>query len=86
MGVSLLEFPCRFPVKAMTRAERGATAAVLEAVRRHAGEVADDVVTVRSSRNGHYLSVTVVIEAVSREQLDAIYRDITAMDAVVMAL
>jgi len=40
----------------------------------------------RSSSGGKYVAVTVVIEATSREQLDAIYQDLTADERVVWAL
>jgi len=40
----------------------------------------------RPSRTGKYLSLTVTIRAVSREQLDAIYREISAHPLVAMAL
>jgi putative lipoic acid-binding regulatory protein len=41
---------------------------------------------VRDSRGGNYLSVTVTIRAESRAQLDAIYRDLTGDERVLMAL
>lgn len=41
---------------------------------------------IRPSRNGRYLSVTVTVRAVSQEQLDAIYRELSSSEAVLMAL
>ena len=52
----------------------------------HAGLHADGGVSVMPSGAGNFLSVTVVIEAVSREQLDRIYQDLTDCDQVLMAL
>jgi len=88
---SPLEFPCRFPVKAMTRAPDPASDAdpvkqVVAAVENHTGRLDSDAVRVRDSAKGNYLAVTVVIQAESRDQLDAIYRELTAMDEVVMTL
>jgi hypothetical protein len=40
----------------------------------------------RPSRHGKYLSLTVVINARSREQLDALYQDLCDHPAVVMVL
>jgi putative lipoic acid-binding regulatory protein len=40
----------------------------------------------RSSRGGKYVSVSVVIEAGGRAQLDAIYDDLTADEKVLMRL
>lgn len=81
-----MEFPCRFPIKAMTRAGEDAVGQVIDAVERHAGSLPTDAVTLRSSRNGNYTAVTIVIQAESREQLDAIYYELTSLDVVEMAL
>ena len=83
---TLLEFPCRFPIKAMGRAAEGFEALVIEMVRRHAPDLDEAMVSVRESRGGSWVSVTVVIEARSKAQLDAIYRDLSAHEQVVMAL
>ena len=41
---------------------------------------------VRTSGDGNFLALTYVVTAQSREQLDAIYRELTACKAVLMAL
>ena len=83
---SLLEFPCRFPIKAFGAAEEDFDSLVLSLVRRHAPDLSDSTVRKRLSNGGRYMSVTVTINATSREQLDAIYRELTAESRVVMAL
>lgn len=83
---TLLTFPCEFPIKAMGRAGADFDAVVVEIVRRHAGDLREGAVTVRASSGGKYQSVTVVIEATSRAQLDAIYLDLNACDQVMMVL
>lgn len=83
---SLLEFPCDFPIKAMGAAGIGLDATVAAIVRRHVDDLPETAVQVRESRAGKYVSVTVTIRATSREQLDAIYRDLSACEQVVMAL
>lgn len=84
----LLEFPCRFPIKAMgaASAEADFAALVVEIVARHAPGIDETAVSVRSSAGGKWMSVTVVVEAQSRDQLDAIYQDLSAHELVVMAL
>ncbi len=79
-------FPCRFPIKVMGRADPGFKPLVIDIIRRHAPDLEDTAVSIRKSRGGTWVSVTVVIQAVSRAQLDAIYRDLTADDRVVWAL
>ena len=82
----LIEFPCAFPVKAMGRNEDAFEQTVVEIVRRHAPDLGEGAVTTNASRNGRFLSVTVTVNATDREQLDAIYHDLTACAAVLMAL
>ena len=59
---------------------------VLELIGRHAQPLADEPVKVNPSAAGNFVSVTVVIEADSQQQLDAIYQDLTDSDWVLMAL
>ncbi|EXJ17230.1 YbeD family protein [Imhoffiella purpurea] len=83
---TLLEFPCRFPIKAMGKAESGLETAVIEIVSRHAPGFDDAQISTRPSRGGKWIAVTVVIEAHSKPQLDAIYQELTAHELVVWAL
>ena len=81
-----LEFPCTFPIKAMGLSGTDFDLLVVEIVARHAGQVHEGAVTARPSSNGKYVSVTVVIQAQSKQQLDAIYSELTAHERVLMAL
>ena len=83
---TLLKFPCRFPIKAMGRAEDDFDALVVEIVRRHVPDLKESAVKTRSSRGGRYLSVTVTIEATSKAQLDAIYQALTDNERVLLSL
>ena len=83
---SLLEFPCRFPIKAMGRQSDQFEATVLELVGQQASLLEDEPVKVTPSGAGNFVSVTVVIEAQSQQQLDAIYQDLTDSEWVLMAL
>ncbi|KAA6187384.1 DUF493 domain-containing protein [Thiohalocapsa marina] len=83
---TLLEFPCRFPIKAMGPADSDLEAVVVEIVRRHAPGLVEDAVKVRASSGGKWLAVTVHIEATSKTQLDAIYRELSAHELVAYAL
>ena len=85
-GDTLLKFPCRFPIKAMGRAGIGFDDLVIEIVRRHAADLDETQVTIRESRAGNWIAVTLVIEATSKAQLDAIYSDLSAHEHVVWAL
>ncbi len=86
MAESALAFPCDFPIKIMGRKERGFAQAVTDIVLRHARDFDPASVEMRPSRQGKYLSVTCVVRATSREQLDALYRELCDHPAVVMVL
>ena len=83
---SPLKFPCEFPIKAMGRATPELEIAVLEIMNRHVPDLGEGAVKSRKSRNGNYLSITVTIQARSREQLDAIYMDLTACEHIVFSI
>jgi len=83
---SPLTFPCEFPIKAMGRADCDLDIIVVEIVRRHAPDLSEGAIHSRASRNGNYLSITVVVNATSRAQLDAIYQDLVDCEQVIVAL
>jgi putative lipoic acid-binding regulatory protein len=82
----LLDFPCEFPIKVMGRREGRFAQSVLEIVRRHAPDFEASTLQMRPSRQGKYLSLTCVVHATSREQLDALYQELCDHPAVVMVL
>jgi putative lipoic acid-binding regulatory protein len=83
---SPLQFPCHFPIKAFGFADSDFDTLVVGLVRRHAPDLSEAAVTRRFSGKGKYLAVTINVRASSREQLDAIYRDLSACQRVLMAL
>ena len=83
---SPLQFPCKFPIKAMGKADCSLDTIVVEIVRAHAPDLTEGAVSSRASAQGNYTSVTVVVNATSRAQLDAIYQDLVDCEAVIMAL
>ncbi len=83
---SLLEFPCDFPIKVMGQRQDGFAQAVLETVLRHAPDFDAAAMEMRPSTKGNYLSLTCTFRAVSREQLDALYRELSAHPLVKVVL
>ncbi|MCA1670915.1 MAG: DUF493 domain-containing protein [Actinobacteria bacterium] len=51
-----------------------------------APELGEAVVKSRLSTGGRYMAVTVTLEAMSQGQLDAIYRELSSRERVMMAL
>ena len=86
MTDKLLEFPCSFPIKIMGLDEPEFRDLAVRLVAQYVGDIADDAVRTSRSSNGKYLSVTVTIEAQSQQQLDAIYRELTAHERVKVVL
>jgi hypothetical protein len=83
---SLIEYPCDFPIKIMGVAADDFAQSMVEIVLRHAPDFAADSVEMRASSGGAYLSVTCTIRAVSREQLDDLYRELSGHPAVKVVL
>ena len=85
-GTTLQNFPSEFPIKVMGRRDSDLRALTQAIIERHVGPVLESSVRVRTSGDGNFLAVTYVVLASSREQLDAIYRELTACNSVLMAL
>jgi putative lipoic acid-binding regulatory protein len=83
---SLIEYPSDFPIKVMGRQSPGLAQSVVEIVVRHAPDFDPAKIEMRASKQKNYLSLTCVIRATSREQLDALYRDLCDHPQVVMVL
>jgi putative lipoic acid-binding regulatory protein len=86
LDASLLEYPCDFPVKIMGHTQAGFAQAVIDVVKRHAPDFDASSVELRASNRRKYLSVTCVIRATSREQLDGLYQELCDHPMVVMVL
>jgi putative lipoic acid-binding regulatory protein len=83
---TLLEFPCKFPIKAMGRQSPHFEALISTLITSQAELWPGEPIRSVESRAGNFVSVTAVIRAESKAQLDAIYQDLTANKKVLMAL
>ena len=83
---TLLEFPCEFPIKIMGARVDAFAQAVVDVVLRHAPDFDPATVEMRPSRKGNYLAITCTIRAVSQQQLDALYRELTSHPLVKVVL
>ena len=74
---SLIEYPCRFPIKVMGPKVDDFVAAMSAIA--HQFDPAFDAGTIelRDSKAGNYLGITLTITATSREQLDELYRTLS---------
>lgn len=74
------QFPMDFPLKVMGLQREGFIEDVVAMVQRHAPN--DYLPKHAPSANGKYLSVTLVLRAESREQIDTIYRAVWTIEGV----
>ena len=81
----LLKFPCSIAVKAIGKQENNFEDLVRSIILRHV-MISEEAVTRRSSREGKYVTVTAMIYAESRQQLEAIYLDLSQQKQVLMTL
>lgn len=85
-NATLQKFPSEFPIKVMGRHDSDLRALTRAIVERHAGPIPESGIRTRTSADGNFLALTYLVHATSREQLDAIYRELTACKLVLMAL
>lgn len=83
---SLLEFPCRFPIKMMGRDGDTFRQVAIELVETHTGKIPADAISESHSRKGNFLSITVTIDAESQQQLDNIYQALCDHEEILVAL
>ncbi len=79
-------FPAIFPVKVMGANQEDFEGLVVSIIQKHARVVMEKAVIRRPSRNGRFVSITVHIQAESQSQLDALYRELSAHERVLMML
>jgi putative lipoic acid-binding regulatory protein len=83
---TLFDFPCEFPIKVMGKATDDFEIEVAQIIRKHVTDLGESAIKRRESAKTNYAALTITITAISREQLDAIYYDLTASKHVIMAL
>ncbi len=81
-----MKFPSVFPIKVMGANQDDFERLVVEIIQKHARLAVEKAVTTRLSKGGKFLSLTVRFQAESQAQLDAIYRELSAHEKVVMML
>ncbi|RPH67733.1 MAG: DUF493 family protein [Burkholderiales bacterium] len=82
----LLEFPVDFPLKVMGRRVDDFAQSIAALVAEHAPGFDPATMELRASSQGTWLSVTVVVRIESREQLERLYRALSAHPLVSVVL
>jgi putative lipoic acid-binding regulatory protein len=72
-----IEFPCYFPLKAIGNDVENYRDFVVRVVGQHCDSIQEERITTRLSNGGKYIAVTVPFTAISRQQLDTIYQQLS---------
>lgn len=81
-----LEFPCVYPVKVMVESTLDARRQVLAVAAEHADYADPADVRFRPSRSGRFESITITVQAQSRDQLERLYEALRSLAVVKMML
>jgi uncharacterized protein len=83
---SLIHFPCDFPIKIFGKAGFEFESTVVTIIRKHAPNLSEGAIQLKSSGKGNYVSMTALVYVKSQMQLDDLYRDLVACELVMMVL
>jgi len=81
-----LKFPCDFDIKVMGENSPDFIDNVMQVVRQHFPDYDDGDMKKKLSEFTKYASLTITIHAEKKEQIDNLYRDLTSLPQVLMAL
>jgi uncharacterized protein len=85
-GEQLLQFPTDYPIKVVGRPSAEFRARIHAVVLKHVPNVETDRISERLSENGNFLSISYMIVAESREQVEALAKDLVAAEGVLMVI
>ncbi len=86
MSKAVLEFPTDYPIKIIGRPSDEFRTRVHAVVLRHAPGLEAERVSERLSGNGNFLSISYMLLAESREQVEALTAELRVCDGVMMLL
>lgn len=81
-----IEFPCDYPIKILGEAHAELHTHILQVMDSHAPGFDRSKITIRDSSKGRWQSMTLVITATGKPQLEAIFADLKSSPRVKMVL
>lgn len=81
-----IEFPCAYPVKILGRSVPEFESVVLDVIEQHSPGFSRESISVRASREGTFVSLTVEITATGKPQLQALHQDLMSTGLVQMVI
>jgi len=85
-GTETLSFPTDYPLKVVGRPQDAFRARVHAIVLRHAPSLESDRVSERLSGNGNFLSISYLLHAESRAQVEALVTELRACEGVIFLI
>jgi uncharacterized protein len=86
MTADALKFPTDYPIKVVGRPAEDFRARVDAIVLRHSPALAPERISERRSANGNFLSISYLLPAESRAQVEALIADLRNCDGVLLLL
>ncbi|RUM94984.1 MAG: DUF493 domain-containing protein [Thiothrix sp.] len=83
---TLLEFPCAFPIKVMGPDPKAMRRILDKVLSEHAPGTSEENISLRASSKGRFVSITVTIDAQSKNQLDTIYQALSSSEHILVVL
>lgn len=83
---SPLTFPCDFVVKIMGKTSESFEADMFALVHQHFPDITANSITKRQSKDGNYTALTITVHVKFKDELDALYHELSANEAVLVAL
>lgn len=81
-----MNFPCSFVIKIFGRLEANLETSILPIIRQHIDDMTEVEIKTNLSSGSKFTAVSIHFTARSQEQLDNLYRELTANPDVLMAL
>jgi hypothetical protein len=82
----LMNYPCKLTIKTMGYAHLELELIVIDIIRRHVPDIDKNAVTSKFSKSKKYVSLSITITAQNKQQMDAIYQDLSDCEHVLMSL
>jgi putative lipoic acid-binding regulatory protein len=80
------KFPCTIPIKVIGKHNEEFETTVLQIFHTHFPNLKENCLALKASAKNTYLSMTVTVDAESKDQLDKLYLDLSACPLVLWAL
>ena len=83
---SLIDFPCKFPIKVLGRDDANFYSAAKSILIKHSQKIPNNSTKKNSSKKGKYIALTFFVNVNNQIELDEIYVDLSKNDHILYVL